>query len=132
MRVDGMRGYRARFILNFRLVFVLSKTQVFSGLLNEPLEETVLTASGPGLEVVNTDALVRLVLVSQARGQGHGGETVSLPSWFVSFIFFLRSPLLAVSFINLFANDCLFRFWWDNWFIITWSRFNSVDCLITR
>ena len=82
MRVDGMRGYRARFILNFRLVFVLSKTQVFSGLLNEPLEETVLTASGPGLEVVNTDALVRLVLVSQARGQGHGGETVSLPSWF--------------------------------------------------
>ena len=132
MRVDGMRGYRARFILNFRLVFVLSKTQVFSGLLNEPLEETVLTASGPGLEVVNTDALVRLVLVSQARGKGHGGETVSLPSWFVSLIIFLRSPLLAVSFINLFANNCLFRFWWDNWFIITWSRFNSVDCLITR
>ena len=45
MRVDGMRGYWARFIFNFRLIFVLSKTQVFSGLLNEPLEETVLAGS---------------------------------------------------------------------------------------
>ena len=75
---------------------------------------------------------MRLVLLSQAWGQGHGGEAVALPSRFVSMIIFNQSFLLAVSFINLFANDCLFRFWWDNWFIITWFRFNSVDYLINR
>ena len=45
MCVDCMRGYWARLIINVRLVFVLSKPQVFSGLLNEPLEETVLAGS---------------------------------------------------------------------------------------
>lgn len=84
------------------------------------------------LEVVHTEALEGLVLVSKAGGQGHRGEAVALPPWFVSLIIFPRSRLLSVSFIYLFANDCLFRFWWDNRFIITWSRFNSVDYLIIR
>ena len=84
------------------------------------------------LEVVHTEALEGLVLVSQAGGQGHRGEAVALPPWFVPLIIFPRSRLLSVSFIYLFANDCLFRFWWDNRFIITWSRFNSVDYLMIR
>lgn len=84
------------------------------------------------LEVVHTEALEGLVLVSQAGGQRHRGEAVALPPGFVSLIIFPRSRLLAVSFINLFANDCLFRFWRDNGFVITWSRFNSVDYLMIR
>ena len=129
-----MRGYHGGFVLSVHLTSVLSKSKVSRGFPDEPLEETVLGCPGPRLEVVHTDALLTLVLVRQGRGQGHRGEAVPLPSRRpVSGILLPpKSFLFAVSLVDLFANDCLFWFWWDNWFIITYSRFNCIDYFIIR